>query len=191
MPQTRKDCICMFHIVFFSNQSFSRQFSGERSWRTSDDFRPFCTYLLVMSLSWAEGFSARLRLVTISFQLRKKIWYFGQSIFSFLCSEYFFLLKMTDFLVQKFVKLKKNQSFKKKKLFIKKKLQLGFSSKIEVPQLGLTGLGNFSAWLGSALKILARTYHYLPIFLCARKLKCNYKIRLNIRFSHLLQGIEE
>ena len=156
MSQTRKDCICMFHIVFFSNQSFSRQFSGERSWRTSDDFRPFCTYLLVMSLSWALGFSARLRLVTISFQLRKKIWYFGQSIFSFLCSEYFFLLKMTDFLVQKFVKLKKNLGFQQKKLFIKKKYTSVSAQKLKCPSSAW--LGTFIARARSSRKIPARTH---------------------------------
>jgi hypothetical protein len=60
---------------------------------------------------------------------------------------------VTDFLVQKLVK---NEL---KKLYIKENEQLGFSSKIETPQLGLARLGTFIALLGSAREIPARTYH--------------------------------
>ena len=38
--------------------------------------------------------------------------------------------------------------------------QLGFNSKIEVPQLGSNRLGNFVARLGSSWKIPARTHHF-------------------------------
>ena len=40
------------------------------------------------------------------------------------------------------------------------RFQLGFSSKIEMPQLGLTQLRTLSAWLVSAREISARTHHY-------------------------------
>ena len=124
--------------------------------------------------------------MTFSFQLEKKIslkyfpcmyfqkiWYFGQSIFDFLCSGYFFPLEMTDFLVQKFVKPKK--SFQQKKLFIKKKkkLQLGFSSKIEVPQLGSAWLGIFTARARSSRKISARTHLYYEVKMGIRNLLYN------------------
>ena len=38
--------------------------------------------------------------------------------------------------------------------------QLGFSSKIKVPQLGLARLGTFIARLDSSRKIPARAHHY-------------------------------
>ena len=38
--------------------------------------------------------------------------------------------------------------------------QLGFSSKIKVPQLGSARLGTFIARLGSSRKIPARAHHY-------------------------------
>jgi hypothetical protein len=56
-------------------------------------------------------------------------------------------------------KAKKERKNKQKKLYIKKNCQLGFSSKIELPQLGLAWLGNFSARLGSVREISARTHH--------------------------------
>ena len=61
---------------------------------------------------------------------------------------------MTDYLVQKLVKARKNIHFELKKLYIKK-FQLGFSSKIEMPQLNSARLGTFIAWLGSAREIPA------------------------------------
>ena len=60
---------------------------------------------------------------------------------------------MTDFLVQKFVK----QERKKKEL---KKLYIGFSSIIEIPQLGSAWLSNFTAWFSPAWVIPAQTHHY-------------------------------
>ena len=44
-------------------------------------------------------------------------------------------------------------------LFVKN-CQLGFSSKIKVPQLGLTRLGTFTARARSSRKIPAQTHHY-------------------------------
>ena len=38
--------------------------------------------------------------------------------------------------------------------------QLGFSSKIEMPQLGSARLGTFPARLGSSREISARAHHY-------------------------------
>ena len=45
-------------------------------------------------------------------------------------------------------------------LYFLKKFQLGFSSKIEVPQLGLARAGTFLAWARSSQKIPARTHLY-------------------------------
>ena len=44
-----------------------------------------------------------------------------------------------------------------------KKIQLGFSSKIEVPQLGLARAGNFLARARSSRKIPARTHLYTTL----------------------------
>ena len=83
--------------------------------------------------------------MTFSFQLEKKIslkyfpcmyfqkiWYFGQSIFDFLSSGYFW------FSGSEICKTK--EKFSAKKAIYQKKLKLGFSSKIEVPQLGKSWL---------------------------------------------------
>ena len=43
---------------------------------------------------------------------------------------------------------------------ISKKIQLGFSSKKKVPQLGLARLGTITARLGSSWKIPAWAHHY-------------------------------
>ena len=48
--------------------------------------------------------------------------------------------------------------------------QLGFSSEIEVPQLGSAWLRFFTARLNSSWKILARAHHYLS---CIRPLWVN------------------
>ena len=47
-----------------------------------------------------------------------------------------------------------------KKLYIKEKIQLVFSSKIKVPQLSSARLGTFIARAHSSRKIPARTHHY-------------------------------
>ena len=44
--------------------------------------------------------------------------------------------------------------------WLKKIFQLGFSSEIKVPQLGLTPLGSFTAGARSSRKIPARTHLY-------------------------------
>ena len=46
--------------------------------------------------------------------------------------------------------------------------QLGFSSKIKVPQLGSARLGTFIARLGSSWKIPARAHHYKKSYLVRR-----------------------
>ena len=56
-----------------------------------------------------------------------------------------FLLKMTNFWGEK-------RKLKQKKLYIKEKIQLVFSSKIKVPQLGSARLGTFIAWARSSRK---------------------------------------
>ena len=72
-----------------------------------------------------------------------------------------FLLKMTDFLVQKLIKARKKKNdlkiyTSKRK---KKNQQIGSSSIIEITQLSLTQLGTFIARLGSAWEIPARFYN--------------------------------
>ena len=52
------------------------------------------------------------------------------------------------------------RKLKQKKLYIKEKIQLVFSSKIKVPQLGSARLGTFIARARSSRKIPARTHHY-------------------------------
>ena len=47
-------------------------------------------------------------------------------------------------------------------ILLVKNCQLGFSSKIKVPQLGLTRLGTFTARARSSRKIPARTHLYYP-----------------------------
>ena len=60
------------------------------------------------------------------------------------------------------------RKLKQKKLCIKEKIQLVFSSKIKVPQLGLARLGTFIARARSSRKNPARTHHYsvLSSFVC-------------------------
>ena len=65
--------------------------------------------------------------------------------------------KMNDFWVEKFVTPRKKKFGAKKGLY-QKKIQLDFSSKIEVPSLARLGSETFQ--LGSALEISARTHHY-------------------------------
>ena len=52
------------------------------------------------------------------------------------------------------------RKLKQKKLYIKEKIQLVFSSKIKVPQLGLAWLVTFIARARSSRKNPARTHHY-------------------------------
>jgi hypothetical protein len=73
--------------------------------------------------------------------------------------EKLFVTKKTEIRVNKvtiLVKTKQEKKMLSKKIFY---CQLGFSSKIEVPKLGLARLGTFIAQLGSSLKIPARTHH--------------------------------
>ena len=50
-------------------------------------------------------------------------------------------------------------SFWGEKKMVSKKIQLGFSSETEVPQLDSAWLGTFIAWLGSSCKIPAWAHH--------------------------------
>ena len=67
--------------------------------------------------------------------------------------------------------------------------QLGFSSKIEMPQLGLTRLGTFSDRFGSAREISARTHHYLGLVCGGCCIKLFLK-RLKIRLHTLIRLIK-
>ena len=115
---------------------------------------------LIFSYKFAEGFSVRLGLALDLFpsawkknQLENRIFFSlfplhfqKTSLFLVLfVVNLLFLLKMTDFMVQKLVKVRKK---KKWAINQKKKIQLSFSSKIE-----MSGLG--SAW-----EIPAWTDHY-------------------------------
>ena len=54
---------------------------------------------------------------------------------------------------------KQNLIIKTWEKWLKKNFQLGFSSEIKVPQLGLARLGTFIARLGSSQKIPAWAHH--------------------------------